>query len=95
MILCGTAFAFGIDVSPCISRGYGGNRSPFLLFCYHFATILSKNRGFQPKGSFWISILHQVGLDVEGNGGGGMSKLGLDVFDVFPVLNAEAGIGMP
>jgi hypothetical protein len=33
-----------------------------------------------------------VGIDVEGDGGGGVPELGLYVFDVFAVLKAKAGI---
>jgi hypothetical protein len=59
------------------------------------ATILSKNRNFQPTGCFGIPILHSVGIYIEGDGWRGVPKLSLNIFDVFPVLKAEAGIGMP
>ena len=35
-----------------------------------------------------------MSIDIKGDGGTGVSKLGLDVFDVFPVLKAKAGVGM-
>jgi hypothetical protein len=54
----------------------------------------SKNRIFQPAGGFLIGGFHQVGIDVQGDGGGGVPELGLDVFDVFPILHSEAGVGM-
>ena len=36
-----------------------------------------------------------MGIDVESDSGAGVSKLCLDVFDVFPVLQPEAGVGVP
>jgi len=41
-----------------------------------------------------ISGIHEVGIDVQSDRGTGVSKLCLDVFDVFPVLQPEAGVGM-
>lgn len=35
-----------------------------------------------------------MGIDVQGDGGAGVSQLSLDVFDVFPVLKPETGVGM-
>ena len=63
-------------------------------FCYHFATTSFKNRIFQPASGLLIGGIHEVGIDVQGDSGAGMPKLGLDVFDVFPVLHPEAGVGM-
>jgi hypothetical protein len=42
----------------------------------------SKNRIFQPLSRLWIPVFHQVTIDVEGDGGAGMAKLILDVFDI-------------
>jgi hypothetical protein len=36
-----------------------------------------------------------VGIYIEGDGWCGVPKLSLNIFDVFPVLKAEAGMGMP
>ena len=55
----------------------------------------SKNRIFQPTGRFLVGGVHQVGVDVQGDGGVGVAQLGLDVLDVLPILESETGVSVP
>jgi len=62
-------------------------RYPFLIFCYHFATIIFKNGFFQPGSCLFICGIHKVGIHCQSDHRACMAQLILDIFDIFPLLN--------
>ena len=67
---------------------------PLFLFCYHFATRCFKNGIFQPANYILIYGFHQMRINVQCPSRTRMTKLTLNVFDVFSLLNQKTIIGM-